>query len=86
MKAITLRNVPAGVAHAVLEKAKEMHGSLNRAVVRLLEERLGSDKDTKKAKIYHDLDNLAGGWSKKEADEFDKELHLQRKIDPELWK
>ena len=86
MKAITLRNVPGKVAHAIEAKAREMHASLNRAVVMLLEERLGLGEVKKHGRIYHDLDHLIGAWSKEEADEFDKALREQRKIDPELWR
>jgi hypothetical protein len=35
---------------------------------------------------YHDLDELAGSWSKQEADAFDQALGKQRTIDPEMWK
>ncbi len=86
MKAITLRNIPAEVAKAIEHKAKESHASMNRAVVLLLEERLGIGAAKKKERVYHDLDHLIGTWSKEEADAFDKSLREQRKIDPEMWK
>ena len=35
---------------------------------------------------HHDLDDLAGSWSKKEAAEFDKSLAAQRTIDLDLWR
>ena len=35
---------------------------------------------------HHDLDDLAGSWSKKEAAEFDNSLAAQRTIDVDLWK
>ena len=54
MKAITLRNVPGKVAHAIEAKAREMHASLNRAVVMLLEERLGLGEVKKRGRVYHD--------------------------------
>lgn len=34
----------------------------------------------KKGVLYHDLDHLAGLWTKEEAVEFDKALAVQRKI------
>jgi len=86
MKAITLRNIPANVAKAIQDKAREAHASMNRAVVLLLEERLGLGTDKKKERIHHDLDHLMGTWSAEEADEFDRALREQRRIDPELWK
>jgi hypothetical protein len=45
------------------------------------------DKVKKKEKVrYHDLDHLAGTWSKEEAEAFEKLIAEQRTIDPELWK
>ena len=86
MNAITLRNVPGNVAQAIEAKAREMHASLNRAVVRLLEERTGTVTQEKKGRTYQDLDHLAGRWSKAEASAFNKALSKDRKIDEELWK
>jgi hypothetical protein len=36
--------------------------------------------------LHTDLDDLAGSWSRDEADAFDRALAEQRAIDPELWK
>jgi len=48
--------------------------------------RIGVGKAKKKAPIrYHDLDHLAGTWTKEEAAAFDKLIAEQRTIDPELW-
>ena len=86
MKAITLRNLPAELARAVRNRAEEKGISLNRAVIELLQEALGRGERPKKRRIYHDLDFLVGTWSKEEAEEFNRALAEQRKIDPELWK
>ncbi len=60
--------------------------SVNKAVIELLEESAGG-KAKKKAPVrYHDLDHLAGTWTKEEAAAFDKLIAEQRMIDPELWK
>ena len=86
MKAITLRNIPPEVARAIRRKAETERTSLNRAVVSLLEERLGA-AGRKRNKIRHgDLDFLAGSWTRQEARAFDKALAEQRVIDPDLWK
>ena len=83
-KAITLRNIPPAVEKAIRSKVREKKISANRAVIELLEERVGA-ADQKKV-LHHDLDALAGTWSKQEAKEFDETLRDLRKIDPELWK
>jgi hypothetical protein len=85
MSAITVRNMPAAVAKAVREKARRERVSLNKAVVRLLEEATGIAR--RKEKIIHrDLDHLSGTWSQAEYDAFMAELREQRQVDPEMWK
>ena len=37
-------------------------------------------------KKYHDLDALAGGWSKEEAKAFQKNTQIFEKIDEDIWK
>jgi plasmid stability protein len=86
MKTITLRNLPPDVARTVQQRAKQKKTSVNKAVIELLEESAGS-KAKKKAPVrYHDLDHLAGTWTKEEAATFDKLIAEQRTIDPDFWK
>ena len=85
MNAITVRNLPPEVAKAVQEKARKEKLSLNKAVVRLLEEATGVEKGKKKV-VYHDLDRFFGTWTKEEADAFDEAMREHRQIDPEMWK
>jgi len=87
LKAITLRNVPSELARKIEKKASETHSSMNKAVIKLLEENLEqAHLRQKKNFIYHDLDRLAGSWSKSEAARFEKGLTQSRKIDSELWR
>jgi hypothetical protein len=86
MKAITIRNIPPEVSRAIRRKAETERTSVNKAVVGLLEERLGAG-GRKRSKIReHDLDFLAGSWTRQETGAFDKALAEQRVIDPDLWK
>ena len=82
--AITLRNLPKKLDQTIQRRAKEKGISVNKAVITLLEEQLEM-KSKKPSVEYHDLDNLAGSWTKAEADAFDKTLTKQRAIDLELW-
>jgi len=84
MKAITLRNLPDAVARLVRHKAATLGISLNRAVILVLEERLGPERPRDEPR-HHELDELAGAWSPAEARAFDRALAAQRAIDPELW-
>lgn len=85
MSAITVRNLPPAVAKAVRAKAKRERLSLNKAVVKLLEEATGQG-DSPKKRVHHDLDRFFGGWTKEQADAFDRALREQRQIEPEMWK
>lgn len=85
MNAITVRNLPPAVAKAVKEKAKKERLSLNKAIVKLLEEATGADTGNKKV-VHHDLDHLAGTWSEAEYRQFMAALREQRQIDPEMWR
>ena len=85
MKAVTLRNLPPKVAETIRRRARDKRVSVNKAVIGLLEELAGVG-GKKPAPRHHDLDALAGSWTKAEAAAFDKALAKQRTIDPALWK
>jgi hypothetical protein len=85
MKAITLRNIPPEVLKAIQRKARENKVSANRAVIELLQERVGILKDSRTT-TYDDLDALAGTWTEKESRAFDEVIAASRQIDEELGK
>lgn len=85
MAAITLRNLPPDLAAALEQRAAETDLSLNRTVIRLLEEGLGLRPRGPGPRIHHDLDFLFGVWSDGEASRFEQTLAEQRKVDPEVW-
>jgi DNA-binding ferritin-like protein (Dps family) len=85
MSAITLRNLPPKVARAIREKARRERLSMNKTVIKLLEEATGATRDVKRV-VHHDLDRFFGTWTKEEADAFDEALGEQRQIEPEMWK
>lgn len=87
VKAITLRNLPPEIAKTIRKKAQKEGVSINKAVIKLLEEGMGPRNKAKGGKpLYHDLDDLAGSWTQEEASEFDRALAEQRAIDTELWR
>ena len=85
MKTVTLRKLPPKLEKTIRQRAKQKGVSVNRAVISLLEEHLGT-VEKRPAVEYHDLDALCGSWTKEEAAAFDKALAQQRAIDPDLWK
>jgi hypothetical protein len=86
MKAIILRDVPPELARLIRRRAEQEKMSLNKTVVRLLEEGTGLQEKKKGKSLHDDLDGLAGVWTQKEARDFERALQKQRTIDPDLWK
>lgn len=85
MKAITLRQIPRELAEIIEREAAAAGTSLNKTVLRLLEEATGLSGKGRRPRRFHDLDELAGSWTTKQAREFDRHLGDQRQIDPDLW-
>lgn len=85
LKPITLRNLPEPVARAVREQAAKYQVSLNKAVIQLLEEAVGTSPKPR-TRVYHDLDHLSGSWTEEEARAAEETLAEVRRIDPEMWR
>jgi hypothetical protein len=88
VKAITLRNIPPRLARRISRRAVQDGTSLNRTVIRMLDEATSvtGPQARPSGKLHRDLDHLAGSWSRERAAEFDAALAEQRRIDPELWR
>lgn len=84
MKAVTLRNIRPELARVIRRRATQKGISINQAVISLLEESLAIQQK-RSVCTHHDLDELAGAWSKKDAAAFDKSLADQRRIESEIW-
>jgi regulator of PEP synthase PpsR (kinase-PPPase family) len=84
MKAVTLRNIRPELARVIRRRATQKGISINKAVISLLEESLGLQQK-RSVRTHHDLDELAGAWTKKDAAVFDKSLAHQRRIESEIW-
>ncbi len=82
MSQITIRDLPEEVEHAIRERARERHTSLNRVVTELVEEALGISASQSKRR---NLSDLAGTWSEADADSFDAVIESMRAIDTEIW-
>lgn len=85
MKTISLRNIPPEVENAIRAKARQKKISVNRAVIELLEERVGILKE-RRTTVHDDLDELAGAWSAREAKAFQQVVEIARQIDKDLWR
>ena len=83
MFAITVRNIPPRLMAAIRQRADASGLSLNKTVLRMLEEAAGQRKSVRE--LHPDLDHLAGSWSEKEAAAFETALSEQRTVDSEHW-
>ncbi len=87
MKQITIRGIPSEIEKAIKNESKRKGLSLNKVIISFLEKTIGiQKKKVAKTVSYHDLDHLAGVWSKTETDEFQRNLKDQRQIDEDIWK
>ncbi len=84
MKTLTIRGIDEQLEKAIKDQSAEMKESMNQTVVKLLKNAVGlSTKDV--FPVYHDLDKLAGGWSKEDEIDFKKQTESFNQIDKEMW-
>lgn len=82
MKTMTLRNIPAELARE-LEREKRRRGeSLNRVAIDLMKEALGLSPGGGRS---NGLRELAGSWSARELEEFERATAQFEQVDAELW-
>lgn len=86
MKTLTIRGIDMEMDEKIKEKAQESRESINKMMLRLLKSALGIGEKKPTFPIYHDLDHLAGTWTKEDEEEFNANTKAFEKIDEELWK
>jgi hypothetical protein len=79
-----LRGISPEVMSLLKHEAKENHISVNLLILNLVEQGVGFSHKVKR-KHHHDLDHLAGTWSKEEGKVFMENIKSFEKIDMELW-
>jgi len=86
LKQFTLRGIDATLEARLRSKAKTQGQSLNQTALTLLKNALGLlPTHRTPSHAYHDLDPLAGTWTKDEFQSFQQELKRARTVDAELW-
>ena len=75
MKSITIRGIEPDLDKAIKARASRENLSVNLWVIKTLKQATGTGKQPFFRK-YEDLDSLAGGWNRKEAETFSV-LHAQ---------
>ena len=85
MKTLTIRNIDNDLSSFLKKKADESGTSLNSCIINILKQNAGLLKK-QFSKKYDDLNDLAGNWSKKDYNEFNKNIASFEQIDEEMWK
>ncbi len=85
MKTITIRGIEPELDRMIKSQAKQNNLSVNQWILQVLKKITGLGKE-KVFKKYHDLDGLAGGWSKEEVKAFFKNTEIFERIDEDIWK
>lgn len=85
MSTVTIRGLDDLTIKALKEKAKQEGTSVNATLVKLIQEELGLKKK-KRMVVYNDLNHLAGTWSDKDYQEFQKNMEDFETIDETMWK
>jgi hypothetical protein len=85
MNQITVRGIAPDLEKQIRRKAKATGKSLNKVMLELIGESAGPEKRGKKP-AGASLAELAGGWSEKEAREFEESVRVFEDIDQATWK
>lgn len=85
MKTITIRGIDPELDRVIKSQAHQSNLSINQWILKALKKATGTGKETI-FKKHHDLDNLAGGWTKEETETFFANTRVFEQIDDEVWK
>ena len=80
---LTVRNVPAELAEALMAEKTRRGESLNGTVIDLLRRGLGLAPDTS---YDNGLGRHAGDWSEEDLQEFEANTKMFQQVDEELWR
>ena len=67
------------------QKAKQLNVNLEDLIVKLIHDQMKSDQNGIELMQYHDLDSLAGTWSREEADDFLQAIDKFNQVDESIW-
>ncbi len=84
MKTVTIRGIDEKLDKMIKTMAGEAGMSINQWLILALKKVTCLD-GSKVFNEYHDLDSLAGGWTKEEILQFKKNTGIFEVIDKEIW-
>lgn len=85
MKTLTIEGIDPSLERSIKIRAARQHQSVSQWIVTTLRHVLETEEESDH-ETYHDLDHLAGGWSKAETEEFLQNVAIFEKIDEGIWK
>ena len=85
MRTLTLRGIEGELEKALESEAGRTSASMNATITRILRHAFGL-AGRRYHTEYHDLDHLAGTWTKEERSAFEKNTHSFSEIDGDMWK
>jgi plasmid stability protein len=80
---LTIRKIPEDLDKALQHEKKRRGKSTNQTVIELLRQALNLEWTSKSA---NGLEKLAGSWSQKELDRFEKSVSVFEHVDEEHWR
>ncbi len=86
MGQITIRGIDPEIEQEIREKAAKNGKSLNHVILEMISGEIGIKGKRKNPPHAESLSKLAGGWSRKDADEFMKSIKSCEQIDEDMWK
>ena len=86
MPNINIRGLDETVHQRLKLEARQKGVSLNSLIVKYLRQDVGLEPSDTKTPTHHELDELAGTWSKKDVQEFQKAVSTFEEIDETIWK
>lgn len=90
MKQTTVRGIDTALARRLREEARRRGLSVNRTVLLLLRQATGLaaplDTTPSGTERFTDLDHLAGTWTERDADEFDRAVEGLRRVEEGMWR
>jgi plasmid stability protein len=86
MKTLSIRGVDEDLGRLLKVAAKKEDKSVNNFVLDVLRKQVGTAKEKRFSREWHDLDTLFGTWTDVEYSQIQGRIDAQRQVDEELWK
>jgi hypothetical protein len=82
MQQITIRGLEPEIENKIRQLARDKNQSINQVLKELIHKSFGKRKHPPRAMSLRDL---AGGWSQRDADEFERSIQFCEQIDKDMW-